>query len=107
MRHDAPTPVIKAAHLLAPGKMSVKGQFLGLSSALCVFPPEFAQNLLKFPAQGYFCPSSIFVVFWPGCARSVVSTNAKLGPAWRLVVLWLVVRQTSAAAQGAQVQMGS
>lgn len=87
--------------------MSVKGQYLGPSSALCVFPPEFAQNLLKFLAQLYFCPSSITVVFWPGCTGSVVRTNTKLGPAWRLVVLWLVVRQTSAAAWGAQVQTGS
>lgn len=74
--------------------MSVGGQLSRLSSVLYVLPPKFARNYQKFPAQGCFCTSSVTVLFWCGCAGSVVRTNAKLRPAWRLVV-----GQTSATAQ--------
>lgn len=74
--------------------MSVGGQLSRLSSVLYVLPPKFARNYQKFPAQGCFCTSSVTALFWRGCAGSVVRTNAKLRPAWRLVV-----GQTSATAQ--------
>lgn len=77
--------------------MSVGGQLSRLSSVLYVLPPKFAQNYQKFPAQGCFRTSSVTVLCCRGRAGSVVRTNAKLRPAWRLMVLLVVVRATQRA----------